>query len=96
MSGIFLPQGDTLSITITGTSAASPIPSRPVGGGTLDLCLSPAAPITFIKLGNSTVTVTASNGLPIKEFMERTVAFGESTHIAVIGTSGTLYVTTGS
>jgi hypothetical protein len=90
--------GNTVAITITSSSAETAIQT---GTGDQVMVSSLAGnAIAFVAFGISSTTVTipttATNGTPILPGTVQvfTVPPG-TTHIAVIGTSGTLYVTRG-
>ncbi len=85
----------TVSRTVSGSTAA--VALAKTGNPQTVMVQSPAAnAIAFIEFGDSTVTAAAATGTPILPgaIMVFTVA-AAVTHMAAIGSAGTLYVTVG-
>ncbi len=85
----------TVSRTVSGSTAA--VALAKTGVPQTVLVISPTAnAIAFIEFGDSTVVSVAATGLPILPgtVMALTVA-PSVTHMAAIGSAGTLYVTCG-
>ena len=92
----FEAQADTQTIAVTASSAATALNATGIGNRTVRLVNS-GSNITYFKLGDSTVTTSASAGTPmLPNTIETFFLRRENTHIAVIGTvANTLYVTVG-
>lgn len=97
---------DNTTISVSGTSARKPIPFKRVqdaagNGGVViignKVRLQADGADCYFKIGDSTVVATTGDSLlqdnAIEEF---TLDPGRETHIAAIGTSGTLRITLGS
>ena len=99
LTGAFLPQQATVSISVTGTSAnanAFPVSAGNGVGYQLRVFNSGTA-ITYLTFGTSSALVATTAGLPIAPNSLEVVAvpFG-TTYVAAIGTSGnTVYLTAG-
>lgn len=91
----FQPTGDTVNIGLSASSQPLTLPN--MGDVSSNIVITNIGTQTlFFKLGNSAVTVTASNGMPIIANTSRPIARGDATTIAVIGAAGsTVYVTAG-
>lgn len=96
MSVIFTPAADTLTQAISGTSAAKALAvSANWKGAVIELFNSDTA-TCFVKFGTSTVVAAAASSNPIKAADTKYYRVGPGvTHVAVIGTAGTLYITVG-
>jgi len=85
----------TVSRTVSGSSAA--VALAKTGNPQTVLVTSPTAnAIAFIEFGDSTVTAAAATGLPILPGTVMVLSVPPAvTHMAAIGSAGTLYVTCG-
>lgn len=85
----------TVSRTVSGTSASVAL----FKGGTSQQIMvnSPAGnAIAFIEFGDSTVASVAATGTPILPGVVMVFTVGQTvTHVAAIGSAGTLYFTSG-
>ena len=95
----FQPVGNTGNSAVTGTAATITIPTVPRGTSSVRLVLAGAtAPafILFAKTAAEAAAVTAATGFPmlggtVESFQLR----NDQLFVGVIGTDGTLYVTSG-
>lgn len=85
----------TVSRTVSGSSAA--VALAKTGSPQTVLVQSPAAnAVAFIEFGDSTVAAVAATGTPILPGAIMVFTVGPAvTHMAAIGSAGTLYVTSG-
>src|ERR1700744_65098 len=85
----------TVVITITAASVATAL-AKASQDQQVVVQVPASTAASFIAFGPSTVTVTATAGFPILPGVPYCFTVGvDVTHIAVIGTSGTLYASTG-
>lgn len=89
----FKAAANTVNQAVSGVSAAKQFSSRG-GHRTARIVLSGATADAFFRFGDSSVTVTTSNGMPIPNGAIE-VQMTDEQYIAVIGTDGTLYITDG-
>lgn len=85
----------TVSRTVSGSTAA--VALAKTGSPQTVLVTSPTAnAIAFIEFGDSTVAAVAATGMPILPGTVMALSIAPSvTHMAAIGSAGTLYVTCG-
>lgn len=85
----------TVSRTVSGSTASVALAKG--GVNQTVLVQSPAAnAIAFIEFGDSTVAAVAATGTPILPGVILTFTVGAGvTHVAAIGSAGTLYLTSG-
>jgi hypothetical protein len=87
--------GPTVNIAVSGSSAAVAL----TGGSGQDktvMVTNSGTAIAFIGFGASTVTATLAASTPVLPGAIYTFSVGQSvTHAAAIGTTGTVYFTTG-
>lgn len=85
----------TVSRTVSGTSAAVALAKGSVPQ-TVMVSSPTANAIAFIEFGDSTVVAVAATGMPITPGTVMVFSVGANvTHMAAIGSAGTLYVTCG-
>ena len=89
----------TVSRTVSGSSASVAlafIGTAPINPVTILVQSLAANAVAFIEFGSSTVTASLTTGMPIQPGATLIVTPpATATHVAAIGTAGTLYLTTG-
>lgn len=93
----FSPAGDTVSLAVLTTSANKAVTAPAIGNRSIRIYNAGTAEV-FIAIGDSSVTVTASNGIPLKPGdFEIFLLKNNATHVAAIAaaTGSTIYLTTG-
>ena len=91
----FTPAG-TVSRTVSGSTASVAL-AKGSRAGTVLISSLAANAVAFIEFGNSDVTASLTTSTPILPGTQRVFTVGNNvTHMAAIGTAGTLYATVGA
>jgi hypothetical protein len=85
----------TVTVAVSGSSVATALTKGSIAQQVMVQSLAASA-IAFIEFGTSAATSAIASGTPILPGQSYTFTVGPTTtHVAVIGTAGTLYLTCG-